>query len=229
MFRWILFVGLHSWAVVDKSYMDGLKRLESSQRRADVLLRSLGIQGHERQGPDRSKTKGESGSGDQSAPRLAPLRIPSGKLLFAKTIHEIWVSSEEAPAIVQLDIGQGVLSGLRLSGIARRSGAKGRISIDLRSLHFRSGRTLTIRGQALDAKGALGLAARSSEADGLVVAAAVATSFATQAADSVSGPFQGAAKTAIDRARHRTEESESVLVVPFGAAVTVFIQEEVRW
>jgi len=181
---------------------------------------------------------------------LGSVRIPAGRLLFGRTVNRLVVGVEGSPVLIDLDEGQGALSGIRVTGLARQSGTEGRVTVEIQRVLLRSGKAISIQGAGLDPEGAYGLSAQVMSSKALAVAGAMASSFISGLAAAqqtqTTSPFgfsqvqptgrnailQGVAQTAADQSKRLIEDAtkeKPVLIVEALSPVTVMIQEEVRW
>ena len=175
--------------------------------------------------------------------------LPTGKLLFGRTLSRLVVASEGTPVLLELDDRQGAVSGLRVLGTARPASNPGRVQVDLQKLLLPS-RAISFQGVGLDPDGAQGLVAEVFSSKAWAVAGAMAGSFisglaSAQQTQSVSALgfsqtqptgrnaiLQGVAQTAADQSKRLIEEATAekpVLVVDSETPITVLIQEEVRF
>jgi hypothetical protein len=165
-------------------------------------------------------------------------------------VTRLVVGADGAPALVELDQGQGAFSSMRVMGMARQSGTAGRLSLEFQRLLFRTGRAISILGVGLDSEGSYGLVAQVFSQKAWAVAGAMASSFvsglaASQQSQTVNAfgfsqaqptgrnaLLQGVAQTAADQSKRMIEEATAekpVLVVEEKTSVTILIQEEVRF
>ncbi|MBY0472105.1 TrbI/VirB10 family protein [bacterium] len=176
--------------------------------------------------------------------------IPSGKVLNGKLLNRLIVSSEGAPALIQLDNEQGDLSGARLMGLARAGSAPGRVTLELSKILLSSGRAIPCLAVGLDQEGAYGVSAEVISGKAIAVVGAMASSFIAGLAASQQSQtanafgiyqpqttgrnavLQGVAQTAADQSRRFIEDSTSekpVLVVEPNVPVAVLVQEEMKY
>jgi hypothetical protein len=240
-------------ALVEAQYSAQIGRLKANEAVISNQLRSL--RGRYGFAPDPSDAEPQSNS-EAPQPKLITLHgeirsrlLPTGKLLFGKTLSRLVVSGEGAPVLVELEPQQGGLSSLRVMGVARASATAGRVQIEFQKLLLPS-RAVPIQATALDSEGAQGLVAEVFSSKAWVLAGAMAGSFISglataQQTQSVSAfgytqaqptgrnaLLQGVAQSAADQSRRFIEDSTAekpVLVVEPSAEVTVLIQEEVRY
>lgn len=174
----------------------------------------------------------------------------NGNLFFGTTVNRLVVSGEASPVLIQLKEGQGAFSGLRLIANSTQSSTPGRLNIEVQRVQFRSGKTLPIQAMILDRDGARGVEAQVISQKALAIAGALATSFisgiaaADQTVSSNAFGFEttqrsprnsllnGLAQTAADQSKNFINDATTekpVLILEVGTAVTVFLQEEVRF
>ncbi len=178
------------------------------------------------------------------------LRSEAGRVLMGQTANRLIVGPEGSPAIVTIDDGQGLFSGLRFLGQAKQGSSEGRLFIDFDRVVFRSGKVLPIKGTALDDVGGYGLKAQVISSKALMVAGSIAGSFisgyaASQQSTSQSafgfsqpqtgsrnGILQGVAQTAADQSKKLIEDAtkeKPILVVEPDTKVSLYLDEEVRF
>jgi hypothetical protein len=170
-------------------------------------------------------------------------------MLFGVLVNRLVVGPDGSPAVVELDGGQGWVSGLRIRGVAKQSGTEARVAIEENHLLLPS-RSIAVQADALDLEGAFGLQAEVVSRKVWAVAGAVASSFisglATGQQTEVSpvpgfsqvqptgrnAMLQGVAQSAADQSKRLIEEATAdkpILIVEAGTPVTLLIHEEVRW
>lgn len=249
----ILLLGFpHMSGHAAESYSASIERLQSKQSVIDQSLRSL----RSKYGFQESAPVVAQSSEDANHPKLLVVhnsvqsaQLPTGKLLFGRTISRLVVSSEGAPALIELDERQGAVSGLRMLGIARPSSTQGRLMIDIQKLLLPS-RAIELQATALDTDGAQGLVAEVFSSKAWSIAGAMAGSFisglaSAQQTQSIgalgftqtqptgrNAILQGVAQTAADQSKRLVEEATAekpVLVVERSTEVSVLIQGEVRF
>lgn len=180
---------------------------------------------------------------------LKRIQLKQGRLLFGTLLNRLVVGPDGSPALIELDQGQGFGSGLRALGIAHQAATEGRVSIEVSRLLLPT-RAVSIQATALDPEGAFGLEAQVWSHKAWAVAGAMASSFVSGLAaaqqtqtTSVLGfsqvqptgrnaVLQGVAQSAADQSKRLIEEATAdkpVLVIEAGTAVTILVQEEVRW
>jgi hypothetical protein len=173
-----------------------------------------------------------------------------GRLLFGEVVNRLVVGSDGSPAILELNAGQGAFSGLRVLGRGFQGSTDGRLGIGFDRLVLRTGRVVPIKGAALDGSGGYGLEAQVFSSKALAVAGAMGASFISGLATSQqtetttafgfsqvqptgrNAILQGVAQTAGDQSKRLVEDAtkeKPVFVVESGTAVTVYLDEEVRW
>lgn len=178
------------------------------------------------------------------------LRSEAGRTLSAQTLNRLVVGPEGSPAILTLEDGQGLFSGLRVLGTAKQGSTEGRLYIDFERLVFRTGKVIPIKGVALDDAGAFGLKAQVLSSKALMVAGSIASSFISGYAASQqtqqtnafgfsqpqtgsrNGVLQGVAQTAADQSKRLIDDStkeKPVLVVDPKTKVTLYLDEEVKF
>jgi hypothetical protein len=242
-----------SHAKADAQYGAQIGRLKANE--AAIANQILSLRGKYGFAPESDGTESRQ-TAEASKPKLITVHgdirsslLPTGKLLFGKTLSRLVVSGEGAPVLVELEPQQGGLSSLRVLGVARASATAGRIQIEFQKLLLPS-RAVPIQATALDSEGAQGLVAEVFSSKAWAIAGAMAGSFisglaSAQQTQSVSAfgftqaqptgrnaLLQGVAQTAADQSRRFVEDSTAekpVLVVEPGAEVSVLIQEEVRF
>ncbi len=246
------FAALLVSSVVHADYPAQVLSLRDSQTKTDRLISKmrtrLGFSAKEGDGSvEASEVKCESILQTHSG--LA-LRLPSGKLLFGRLVHKLVVGGEVSPALIELDSSEGELSHLRLIGQAKASGTSGRISIEFQKLVFATGHAQAIQALALDSTGASGIEAQVVSQKALAIGGAMASGFIAGAASAQQSQnsnamgfssiqptarnsiLQGVAQAAADQSKRLIDEATSekpILIAEAGTAVTVFVQEEVRW
>ena len=237
----------------DAGYQSQLQRIRSQEAAISNRLSSLKTQyGFAAE----ARTEDVAGSRGSSPSKLLRVHgdlrgavLPSGKLLFGKTVSRLVVGGETSPVLLELDDRQGPASGLRMLGTARASASSGRVQVEIQKLLLPS-QAVALQGVALDSEGAQGLVAEVFSSKAWSVAGAMAGSFIaglasgqqTQAVTSLgftqtqatgrNAILQGVAQTAADQSKRLIEEATAekpILVVEAGALVTVLIQEEVRF
>ena len=249
-----LFALLSDQAFAGVSYSDQVGKLKANDASISTQIRTLKARyGFSESSHDHLQNPADSDARKTKLIQVhADLRggvLSAGKLLFGKTISRLVVSSEGAPALIELSDHQGGLSQVRLLGVARAGSTVGRLTIDFQKLLFRS-QTVAIQATALDEQGAQGLVADVFSSKAWAVAGAMAGSFisglaSAQQTQSMSALgfsqpqptgrnalLQGVAQSAADQSRRFIEESTAekpVLVVEPETPVTVLIQEEVRY
>lgn len=255
-FHLYLLVGLTSALAQEPSYTKQLEKVRQTQIETDRMVLQLGAKWGVSPG-----LPGRNGSISLDSEEPKPIlqvhsdlslgRIAQGKFLFGRLVHRLVVGSEAAPAIVEIDPGQGGLSSLRVMGSARPGGTPGRVQIDFQRLLFRSGKSVATLAMALDKEGALGVPAQVLSGKAITIAGAMASSFIAGLAASkqaqIVSPFgsyqtppatgrnailQGVAQTAADQSKRLIEEATAekpILILESGTPVTVFVQEEVRF
>lgn len=237
-----------SKAIATSDYAAALKQIDENRRKIDQGLSSFGISSL----PARSESQDSSEQTKLFVTHdsLKVLHASAGKLVFGKTYTRIVLSSEASPLVATLSDGQGVFSNLRILGKARASSTSGRVQIEFDRLVLRSGRSIPIKGMALDPAGALGLEAEVFSSKALAIVGAIGSSFISGVAASqqtltpnafgfqqpqVSGRnaiLQGVAQTSADQAKRLIDEStqeKPVLVVEGETPLTLYLDEEVRF
>lgn len=247
----IVIAGAVSVSAFAADYDAQVQRIRTQSNRIQTHLRQLGI---------KTTVDDDAPFLDPNRPqKVAPMfeihgdfktrQAQEGSFIFGKLVNRLVVSSDEHPAIVELLTDQGVLSGLRIRGVARQSSNPERIQIDFTKIILRSGKAAQISASALDQNGALGLKADVFSGKALAVAGSMAGSFITGlAAGSQSQTtnglgfttvqstgrnalLQGVAQTAADGSKRLLEEAtkeKPVLIVEPGTEVSIFFNEEVR-
>lgn len=230
-----------------------LGSIRRSQKQSQALLNQFGFQGYSATDPAGGNATNPAAAGAslfRVHGELKSMRAALGTVLFGTLVNRLVISGEGSPAIVLLDAGQREFSQLKAIGIAKPASNPERISIEIQSLVFRSGKTLSIAGQALDEEGAYGIEAQVVSQKALAVAGAMAGGFisglasAQQTQNQTAFGFsqvqptgrnailQGVAQTAADQSKRLIEEStreKPILIVEPGARVNVFLKEEVRF
>ena len=249
----ILLLGFpHMSGHAAESFSASIERLQSKQSVIDQSLRGLRFKYGFQDSTPAEAQPSEAGNHSKLLVihnSVQSAQLPTGKLLFGHTVSRLVVSSEGAPALIELEDRQGAVSGLRMLGVARPSSTQGRLVIDLQKLLLPS-RALAVQATALDPEGAQGLVAEVFSSKAWSIAGAMAGSFisglaSAQQTQSVSALgftqtqptgrnaiLQGVAQTAADQSKRLVEEATAekpVLVVEPGTDVTVLIQEEVRF
>ncbi|MBI3557222.1 MAG: TrbI/VirB10 family protein [Deltaproteobacteria bacterium] len=227
-----------------------VQRINSQGDKIEERVRVLGF-----------KLKGHTEKADSDEPKKRqrlyqvhaddlPLRSVAGRVLSGQTANRLIVGPEGSPAIVTMDDGQGLFSGLRILGQAKQGSSEGRLFIDFDRLIFRSGKVLPIKGTALDDVGGYGLKAQVVSSKALMIAGSIAGSFisgyaASQQSTSQSafgfsqsqagsrnGILQGVAQTAADQSKKFIEDAtkeKPILVVEPDTKVSLYLDEEVRF
>jgi hypothetical protein len=232
------------------SYAEELERVKAREKKIDWNLTQLGVGGRASSNDAAEKEEASKLPLLQVYSQAAALRAPAGKLLFAKLHTRVVVSSESAPVVGLLDGGQGLFSALRVLGKARPSSTPGRLQIEWDRVVTRGGRTIAVHAVALDPEGALGLTAQVFSNKALAVTGALASSFISGlvASQQSMAPgalgfsetpptgrnalLQGTAQTAADQSKRLLDEAtqeKPVLIVEPGTAVTLYLEEEVRF
>jgi hypothetical protein len=235
-------------------YSQALTRTQEREKFIQQRLRRFGaILGH----PDTAHTEGSSNGKEigvssiyQIHASAKQLRAGAGKLLYGRVLNRLVVGPEDAPAVIELSEGQGVFSSLKAHGKARQSSTYGRLQIDFQRVTTYAGKSIAIRGRALDELGAYGIEAQVFSGKALAIAGAMASSFiaglATSQQSQTTNAFgfsqtqptgknailQGLAQTAVDQSKRFIEESTSekpVLVVEAETPVVVYLDEEVEF
>ncbi len=178
------------------------------------------------------------------------LKLPQGRFLFGRVVNRLVVGAEGSPTVVEILPGQGGLSGMRLLGLAHQGAGQSRMNLDFKQLLFRGGKSIPVQATALDESGAYGLPAQVVSQKALSVMGALASSFVSGLAASQQSQLvnafgfqqsqatgknallQGVAQTAADQSKRLIDEATTekpILIVEPETAVTILIQEEVRW
>ena len=233
-------------------YNGDLARLKERESAIDRQIQALGFS---------SRPAGSDSDDRARGPRrphslfdvhsdFSQLRAPAGRMLLAKTETRLVVGPDGSPAVIELDDGQGMFSGLKVLGQAVQSASEGRLLINFDRLIFRTGKTLKIKGMALDDTGGYGLKAQVFSSKAIMIAGAMASSFisgytASQQTQQTTAfgftqtqptgrnaALQGVSQTAADQSKRLIEDStkeKPVLVVEPGTTVSLYFDEEVRF
>jgi hypothetical protein len=174
--------------------------------------------------------------------------VGSGEVHFGQLHTKVIVGTEPVPAVLNFRNDQGVLSGLRATGLAKANSVEGRVSITLSKLILSSGKSVSINAQALDNQGAQGLKAEVISHKALAVAGAMGSSFVsglaaasqTQRTNAFgftetqptgrNAILQGLAQTAADQSKWLIDEAtkeKPILILEPGTDVSVFFDEEI--
>ena len=257
-----LFFSLPCFGIDSAQFNESLRLLKQSQRATDSKLNQMGVKTRtdfdlHSKGRDLwgSIEKGE-GEEEQKQSILIVhddgkrLRAEAGKLLFGKTLNRLVVSGDDVPAIIDLDQGQGLFSGLRALGKARISGTEGRIAIEVGRIVTRKGTSLSIKGSIQDEAGAYGLEAQVLNSKALAMVGAMAGSFISglAASQQTMAPtafgfseaqptgrnaiLQGVAQTAADQSKRIIEQATQerpILLTEAGTNVILYLDEEVHF
>jgi hypothetical protein len=250
---WLLLSSLISSALAmsEPEYQAARSRLQQTQKETDRLLKRAGVTAGfftptEHEGSEERKAKPLF----QLHTDLKSSRLNSGQLVFGQLITRLVVGSDGSPVLVEIDAGQGALSGVRAMGMARQSGTPGRLTIEFQRLVLKGGKAITVQATALDSEGSYGLVAQVFSQKAWGVAGAMASSFVSGLAASQqtlspnafgfsqaqptgrNALLQGVAQTAADQSKRLIDEATAekpVLVVDAATPVTILIQEEVRF
>ncbi len=232
-------------------YLKELSRLEKRSHKIDQKLKTLGIVPFEQiQNFSKEESK-NTNSIIALHSDLTFIKAQAGKFLFGKTLNRLIVGPEGSPAVIELDLDQGIFSSLRLLGKATQNSTQDRVFLVLDRLILKTASPYPIKAVALDEQGGYGLTAQVFSSKALKIAGAMAGSFisgyaASQQTQSPSNAFgfsqpetgskngilQGVSQTAADQSKRLIEESteeKPVLVVNAATALAVLIEEEVRF
>lgn len=249
----LIFLISASTTQADQSFQNDVIRIQKNQSGIDQMISQMGrsvgfdpVQG--------ANMPTQAANTDSPLFRihtnLTAQRIHAGQILFGELVNRLVVGVDGSPVLIDLDVAQGGLSGLRLMGTAKQSATEGRIAIELTRLLLRTGSSVSIQATALDDDGAFGLTAQVLSDKTLAIAGSMATSFIsglttaqqTQTSSaygfnqvqpsSRNGILQGVAQTAADQSKRFIEEAtkeKPVLILDARTSVSVLIQEDVRW
>jgi hypothetical protein len=234
-------------AFASSSYEERLQRIQAMEGKANQLMEGMGFSMESQRIDASSKSRSRLIQRVNESSQL----LPSGTLLFSKTMNRLVIGGEEAPAILRLNSSgkHQRFAGLKAIGNARASSTPGRVLIDVQKIILPSGSSIHLNGVALDRTGAHGLEAQVFSGKALMLAGSMVGSFLSGYASGnqtqTVGPFgnsqlqvsgrnsllQGVAQTAADQSRNLIEEASKekpVMVVEPGTAVTIYISDEVR-
>jgi hypothetical protein len=245
----LLLCVLLSPAFADDSYQAALAQIHAKHEALQAEMRKRGL-----------STDGIVPTSNEEEKKMRALiqvydtpanrQAQAGKLLFGRLVNRLVVSSEAAPAILILDEGQGVFSGLRILGRAHSSSTDGRVQIEWDRLVLPAGSVKPIKGTALDEDGALGVVAEVFSSKAWAVAGAMASSLVSgfaaaqettnmtafgvsqTAPGTRNGVLQGLSQTAADQSKQLIDQAtqeKPILVVRSGTEVTLYLDEEVRF
>ncbi len=234
-----------------EQFQQSLKLLNQSQKMTQQKLIQLGVK-------SRGFNLGEKSQKDDERSQAIlvvhndakQLRAQAGKLLFGKMLNRLVVSGEEVPAMIELDVGQGLFSDLRVLGKARVSGTEERISIDVNRIITKPGISIAVKGSIQDEDGAYGLSAQVLNSKALAMMGSIASSMVSgiAASQQTMAPnsfgfeqvrpsgrnalLQGVAQTTADQSKRLIEQmtkEKPILVTEAGTPVIVYLDEEVRF
>ncbi len=251
----VLFFSIPALAMTDAEYQRRTIGLRNQQKETDVLMRKFGLNVGFADSNPASLSPTQNSEANQKPlfqvhSDFSTVKIPTGKLLYGKTLTRLVVGPDGSPILIVLDSGQGALSDLKLMGLARQAGTEGRLTLEFNKLLLRTGKAVGIQSTGLDTSGAYGLEAQVFSGKAVAVAGAMASSFISGFAASqqtqntnalgFSTPqptgrnalLQGVAQTAADQGKRLIEEATAekpILVVESQTALTVLVQEEVRF
>lgn len=246
----VLSFSIFSTQALAQDFQAALQGIQARQKVIDHQMAQWGFSNHLTAAPQKNNSQAaeENSALFRIHGRMNATQIPAGKLLFGKTYLRLIVGSESTPAIVILDDGQGVFSGLKILGNARGSSTEGRLLIDFDRLLLRTGKGVPLHANALDPLGAYGLEAQvwshkawasiGAIASGFVsgVAASQQTTSTNAFGFSQSQPtgknaiLQGLAQSAADQSKKLMEDTtreKPVLVIEADTPVSVLVQDEV--
>lgn len=240
-----------AWAMTEAEFQSARERLQHSQKETDRLLRNAGVVSGFGPQPDAAVSDSKKAQPlFRVHSELKSRQLKLGQLVFSKLITRLVVGSDGSPVILEIDDGQGVLSGLRALGTARQSGTAGRITVEIQRLLLRGGRSVPIQATVLDSDGSYGLTAQVLTQKAWSLAGSIASSFVSglAASQQTQSPtafgfmqpqatgrnaiLQGVAQTAADQSKRLIDEATAekpVFVVEAATPLTVLIQEEARF
>lgn len=253
-----LFSSSSSYALDESEFRESLRQLRESREKTQRKIVQLGVKVSSHDGlQTENETSDSEGEKKRKKKRLLVvydegrrLRASAGKYLFGTLYNRLVVGGESAPATVLLSDNQGLFSGLKVLGKARPGGTEDRLSIDFDRIITRQGTVIPVKAVAEDDAGAYGLEAQIFSSKALSVAGSIAASFISGAASLAQSQsptafgfsqtertgrnaiLQGVAQTGADQSKKLIEDAtkeKPVLVVNAGAAVTLYVDEEVRF
>jgi hypothetical protein len=251
----LLFVTAPAYAMNDSEFQQRTTGLNHQQRETEAMMRKMGVNTGFTM-PTQNVSLNQVNDDSKHKPLFqihsdfTSVRIPAGKLLYGRTLNRLVVGPEGAPVLIILDLEQGMLSDLRIMGLARQAGTEGRVSLELTRLLLRNGKVVAIQSAGLDTSGAYGVESQVFSGKAVALAGAMASSFIsgfassqqTQGVNSLgfsttqpsgrNALLQGVAQTAADQGKRLIEDATSekpILVVDGQTPVSILVQEEVRF